>query len=446
MMHDRQHRRARLALASLSAFATLAGGSVAGAQAGSTIGRRVAAIANGELRMTYASRPDACGDGRDVVGMGSSLNVYSSIESYGRWSGVTCVHGPARVSVTVRDRQVVTIRPHIGGSWPATSDAAIDLGHVPAAEAAAYFLSLAPQVGSNSRLNPLLAAAIADSVNVVPDMLRLARSSSVPRETRRRALHWTGALGDASVVAPLVEIARADAEGSRDNPDDVGPGDKLQGAAVGALSMIRDGAGLPALMDLARRGSASVRKAAVFWLGQREERESRALVRSLAGDEHESESLRGAAIFALGQGSAATADERAFLRGLFAKLSSQRLQDRILMALAQGESADDVRWMLAQARDEELALEVRRKAVFWAGQGKVPIVDLVALYRHVREPRLREHVIFVLSQREEERAVQALFDIARSDDDHEMRKKALFWLAQKDDPRVTKLITDIIGR
>jgi hypothetical protein len=27
-----------------------------------------------------------------------------------------------------------------------------------------------------------------------------------------------------------------------------------------------------------------------------------------------------------------------------------------------------------------------------------------------------------------------------------MRRKALFWLAQKDDPRVTKLITDLVSK
>ena len=41
-------------------------------------------------------------------------------------------------------------------------------------------------------------------------------------------------------------------------------------------------------------------------------------------------------------------------------------------------------------------------------------------------------------------AKQALFSIARDDSDKDMRGKALFWLAQKHDPRVTKLISDLI--
>jgi HEAT repeat protein len=415
------------------------------AQSGTSIARRVAQAPDGEVRMTYATRPNVCGDGKDVVAIGDNLNVYSSIESYGRWSGVRCVPGPARVALTVRDHQVVGLRTHIGGVWPASAAEATNLGQVPAREAAEYFIALAPQVGSSHRINPLLAAAVADSANVAPEMLRLARTASLPRETRRRAVHWAGTLGDASMVAPLVALARSGDE-ERSNPDDVGPGNGIEGAAVGALSMIPDAAGVPALMDFARRGAPAVKKAAVFWLGQREEPAARALVRDIAGDERETEAVRGAAIFALGQGREASPADETFLRGLFPRLTSERLKDRLLMAVSQRESPDGARWLLAQARDARQPMEVRRKAVFWAGQGHATVADLTSLYGAATEPRLREHVIFVLSQRDEEAATTALISIARDDADREMRRKALFWLAQKDDPRVTKLITDLVAR
>jgi HEAT repeat protein len=395
--------------------------------------------------MTYATRPNVCGDGKDVVAIGDNLNIHNSIESHGRWSGVRCVPGPARVALTLRDRQVVGLRLHVGGSWPAGSAQVTNLGQLPAREAAEYFLALAPQVGSNRRINPLLAAAVADSANVAPEMLRIARTTSLSRDLRRRAVHWAGSLGDASMVAPLLALARASDEG-RANPDDVGPGDGIAGAAVGALSMIPDGAGVPALMDLARRGTPTVKKAAVFWLGQREDPAARALVREIAGDERETETVRGAAIFALGQSDEATPADEAFLRALFGRVTSERLKDRVLMAVSQRESPDGARWLLTQARDARQPLEVRRKAVFWAGQGHATVADITALYQAATEPRLREHVIFVLSQRDEEAATTALISIARSDADRDMRKKALFWLAQKDDPRVTKLITDLVVR
>jgi hypothetical protein len=154
----------------------------------------------------------------------------------------------------------------VGGAWSAAAGAH-DLGAVPAAEAARYFLSLVPALEGGGRSGPLLAAAVADSANVAPDMLRIGKMESLPREVRRRAIHWSGAHGDAAMVAPLTELARASSEG-RDSDKGVGPGKGLESAATGALAMIPDGAGIPALMGLARDGSPAERKAAVFWLGQ----------------------------------------------------------------------------------------------------------------------------------------------------------------------------------
>ena len=430
-------------LGSALGLLTLAIAPVLGAQSAASIAARVSGAPDGEVRMTYASRPDACGDGKDAVAIGHALNVYGSIESYGSWSGINCQHGPARVALTVRDHQVVALRPHIGGRW-SSDGAALDLGTVPAAEAAKYFLALAPRISASSRRNPLLAAVLADSADVTPELLRLARDGSLAVETRRRAVNFVGVVGGPAVVAPLTELARSGS--SSVNADDAGPGNGVQSAAVGALAMLDNDVGLPALTDLARQGNEGVRKSAVFWLGQSDEPRARALVRTVIDDDRETDAVRGSAIFALGQGANSTAEDGAFLRSAFDRLQSERLKDRILMAVAQGDDDSGVRWLLARAKDERQPLEVRRKAVFWAGQGHAAVADLVSLYGTVSERRLREHVIFVLSQREEESATDALMKIARSDEDRAMRSKALFWLAQKNDPRVAKMIAEIVAR
>jgi HEAT repeat protein len=356
-----------------------------------------------------------------------------------------CVDGPARVALTVRDHKVVGVRARVGGTWSSAASGVTDLGRVAAPDAAAYFIGLAGQIDDGKRQNSLLAAAVADSANVAPDMLRLARTTTLPRETRRRAVTWAGVLGDASMVAPLTELARA-SDGDRTSADDVGPGNGLAGAAVGALGMIPDGAGVPALMTLARNGSETVRKAAVFWLGQRDEEQPHALVRTVAGDDKETEAVRRAAIFALSQGDGASSADFDFLKSLFDRTPSEKLKEQVLFSVSQRESWDGGRWLLDKARDESQPMEVRRKAVFWAGQGRASVADISALYKSVKDERLREHVIFVLSQRDEEAATTQLISIAREDPDREMRKKALFWLAQKNDPRVTKLITDMVIR
>ena len=415
-----------------------------GAQSGSAIARRVATAPDGDVRLAYTTRSDVCGDGRGGVSIRRSMTFTDRYESYGSWSGMRCIEGPARVTLTVRDRKVVAVQTRVGGNWPSATEGTTDLGRVSAPEAAAYFMSLAPQV-DGARQGPLLAAAVADSANIAPDMLRLARTTTLSRELRRRAVHWAGALGDASMVGPLTELARANGS-DRTSTDDPGPGDGLESAAVGALGMIPDDAGVPALMTLARSGSESVRKAAVFWLGQRDEERAHALVRTVAGDEKETVAVRRAAIFALSQGEGASSADFNFLRSLFDRVTSEKLKEQVLFSVSQRESWDGARWLLEKARDEGEPMEVRRKAVFWAGQGHASVADITALYKSARDERLREHVIFVLSQRHEETATAALISIAREDPDREMRKKALFWLAQKDDPRVTKLITDMVIR
>jgi HEAT repeat protein len=50
----------------------------------------------------------------------------------------------------------------------------------------------------------------------------------------------------------------------------------------------------------------------------------------------------------------------------------------------------------------------------------------------------------VLSQRGDKAAADKLFEIAKSDPDKELRKKALFWLGQMDDPRVAEVLQEIL--
>ena len=164
--------------------------------------------------------------------------------------------------------------------------------------------------------------------------------------------------------------------------------------------MIPDGAGVPALMTLARNGSETVRKGAVFWLGQRDEEAPRALVRTVAGDEKETEAVRRAAIFALSQGEGASSADFAFLRSLFDRVTSERLKDQVLFSVSQREEWDGTRWLLEKARDESQPMEVRRKAVFWAGQGHASVAEIVgALQEREGAAVARAHHLRALAAR-----------------------------------------------
>lgn len=114
------------------------------------------------------------------------------------------------------------------------------------------------------------------------------------------------------------------------------------------------------------------------------------------------------------------------------------------MSVAQSGSAENRSWLLDIATDAKQDVDVRKKALFWAGQGGMPIADLASMYGRLSERELKEQVIFVLSQRSESAATDKLIDIAKHDPDMELRKKAIFWLGQRDDPRVRKLLEELI--
>src|SRR3569832_1983198 len=81
--------------------------------AAQSLADRVAAERDGTVQMTYASRDEACGDGRDVTALGKLIMVYPSMQGHG-WSRMDCTFGPARTLVTRRDGEVTLVRVHIG--------------------------------------------------------------------------------------------------------------------------------------------------------------------------------------------------------------------------------------------------------------------------------------------------------------------------------------------
>lgn len=105
-----------------------------------------------------------------------------------------------------------------------------------------------------------------------------------------------------------------------------------------------------------------------------------------------------------------------------------------------------MKWLVDLASNSSEPIEMRKKALFWAGQEGGNVERLTSMYDRMRETELKEHMIFVLSQRHEQQATDKLMSIARNDPDREMRKKAMFWLGQSHDPRVSAFLSDIITR
>ena len=63
----------------------------------------------------------------------------------------------------------------------------------------------------------------------------------------------------------------------------------------------------------------------------------------------------------------------------------------------------------------------------------------------LNERQLKEQLIWVISQKRDPAAATRLMEIAKSDPDSELRKKAIFWLGQTNDPRVKDFMLEIIN-
>lgn len=406
-----------------------------------SLASRVSRAPDGVVHVEFDARPGACGDGRDMVGFGRALFA-RSFESVGRWHNARCVAGPVRVSLTVARGQVTTLQTQIGGAWPSSTSRVTELGAVPSREASAYFFGLVPRLESaTGKDRLLLPAVLADDAAVVSPLLALARDGARTDWTRRSAVQWIGLLGGASEVSALVGFAM---QGADDEERDKAGKKGLASAATAALSYLPDGVGILPLIELARTSPASTRRNAVFWLGQSGDPRAIRMLHTVIEDGKEEDRVRQHAIFSLANGGENPASEFDYLRSMYTRLDGDKLKEAVIQGVAQERDAGG-RWLIQRARDASESQKLRRSALFWAGQREATsTADLVGVYRDGGDLGLREHAIFVLSQRQDEQATSALLNIARTDSDTRMRGKALFWLAQKQDPRVTKLISDLL--
>jgi HEAT repeat protein len=229
-------------------------------------------------------------------------------------------------------------------------------------------------------------------------LLASARTDPDP-EVREQAVFWLSQVGSERAVGALDSILRT----STDR--------RLQDKAIFALSQQESPRARQALRTYAERTDApeGLREQAIFWIGQSGGKES-----------------------------------STYLRELFGRIKNEELRNKILFSVSQIGGDENGKWLVGVARDRAQPIEVRKQALFWAGQGGAPIADLTSLYTAFDDREMKDQLIFVYSQREEPAAVDKLLDIARRDPDSELRKKALFWLGQSDDPRAAKALQDII--
>ena len=341
-------------LVHLVAAGALASTPVQSARAQS-LASRVERVRDGTVELTFASRPELCGDGENVVRWGRITHMLPGNMSWGhdnQWR--ECVRGPVRVTIGRSSGDVVSIRTRISDRSSRRDDVE-NLGTVSSREAARYFLGLVPSLGERNSQYALAAAVFADSVDITPDLARLVRNDDVRRDTRQSAVFWISSIDDASVSPTLrgfITDEHLDSE--------------IRGSAIIALG--RDDISSEDA-DFLRRfyqsANANLKDKVFLALHNSDDpRISRWFV-SVVSDRNESMEVRKQALFWMGQGHGPLSD----LTRLYDQVPERELHEHFTFVLSQRHEPGAVEKLIDIARSDP-DRDIRRQAFFWLGQSK----------------------------------------------------------------------------
>lgn len=298
------------------------------------------------------------------------------------------------------------------------------------------------QVACDEEEQAMRATALSALLHLDPERARpilqevLRTRDECAAELRAQAVFILADQGgdDPATVDLLLDLAHR-------NPD---PDPEVREAAVFWLSQTGRDEAVDALIEILRSGTADteVAEQAIFALGQTGNPRAFETLRDFAADSDADLELREGAIFWLGQHDQGGAG---FLRSLYSSLDDADLKEGVLHSVAQSGTPEAMEWLMGRALDPQEDIEVRKTALFWAGQAGLTPAQALDLYRSSTDTELREQAIFVLTQvADDGEAVEALMEIARTEENPELRQNAVFWLGQSDDPRVVEFLMELI--
>lgn len=260
----------------------------------------------------------------------------------------------------------------------------------------------------------------------------LARKDECSIPLRRTAVFLVGNRRDAQAVAILAGVARSD------------PSVDVRVEAIGIIGRLPAEEGVPVLEELTRSDDERVQRSAVRALVRHASARARTSVRALVEREDVSERVRSEALSAF-DAERATADDIAWLRALYAKVTTPTLKARTLSAIVRVGGPEVDAWLVTIARDDNQPSEIRATAMRRIGE-TMAVADLGRLYDGATQQRFRSEIISVLGKRKEDAATDKLIDIIKNGTDPSLRRSAISAVASKNDARATQLLLEIINK
>lgn len=288
----------------------------------------------------------------------------------------------------------------------------------------------------DERIAALNALMQMDSDRAMPLLKKvLARRDACSYVLRRKAVWLISQKGGEEAADILVQTAKTD------------PDQETREQAVFWLGQSGSDRAVTLLEDILKNSAdKEIKDKAIFALSQHRSSRAGQILRDFAERESEDEELREQAIFWLGQNR--SEDNATYLKTLYGRVKKDALKEKIIFSLSQQRGFGNGEWVMNIALDPKESIEMRKQALFWAGQnGGASTESFATLYDKMTDSEIKEQLIFVFSQRGRDiKALEKLMDIAKNDKDKALRTKAVFWLGQSRDPRALKFIEDLISR
>jgi len=272
-----------------------------------------------------------------------------------------------------------------------------------------------------------------DPEKALPILKQVLEDRTGSAEFRLKAVFIVSQTGVDETADILLDVARND------------PESEVRAQAVFWLSQVEGPRAVGALDSILNQtDDPLVQEKAIFALSQHDSEQAGTALRNFVRRDDAPEELREKAIFWIGQHE--SPDNQVFLRDLYVTLEATELKERVLFAISQNDADENGDWLMERAMDQSESIELRKRALFWAGQtDELDVARLSELYNTMDDEEMRTQVMFVASQRDEPAAVDLLMRIATEDPNEELRKRAVFWLGQSDDPRVPEFLLRIIN-
>jgi HEAT repeat protein len=255
---------------------------------------------------------------------------------------------------------------------------------------------------------------------------------------------------------------------------------ELRGQAVFILGQHESDQTLDLMLDVVRNDpDPDVKAHAAFWLSQVNDPRAIDATIAILDDPNLDEDLKGQAIFALGQTDDPRAgqilrdyasrsdvdpevrgmavhglaqhpspENSALLKQMFREVDDPEVREQILFALTQMTDAVDGDWLLAIFSDPNEEDDVREMALFMAAQsGNVDARILSQMYDSAGDNTdMKEQILFTLTQIDSDAAFDKMLDIARTEEDPDLRQNAIFWIGQSGDPRAEDVLLEILNQ